>query len=193
MNRRIRADQVRVIRGEDSSESMVMGIRDAIDLAQREGLDLVEVGPNQNPPVCRLLDYGRFKFIQSKKQREARKVSRSTSKQKEVRLSPVMSDNDIETKIKVTKNLLAEGAKVRVFVRFRGRQRAHPEMAMKVLRKVAEGVSSVAKLEKPPGMEGRVLSILLAPSPQQKQQDRQGKAGPAVAASAPTEGESATE
>ncbi len=170
-----------------------MGIRDAIDLAQREGLDLVEVGPNQNPPVCRLLDYGRFKFIQSKKQREARKVSRSTSKQKEVRLSPVMSDNDIETKIKVTKTLLGEGAKVRVFVRFRGRQRAHPEMAMKVLRKVAEGVASVAKLEKPPGMEGRVLSILLAPSPQQKQQDRQGKAGPAVAASAPTEGESATE
>tara|TARA_Y100001936_G_scaffold253709_1_gene320291 strand:- start:5369 stop:5887 length:519 start_codon:yes stop_codon:yes gene_type:complete len=172
---------------------MVMGIRDAIDLAQREGLDLVEVGPNQNPPVCRLLDYGRFKFIQSKKQREARKVSRSTSKQKEVRLSPVMSDNDIETKIKVTKTLLAEGAKVRVFVRFRGRQRAHPEMAMKVLRKVAEGVASVAKLEKPPGMEGRVLSILLAPSPQQQQRDRQGKAGPVAAASAPTEGESATE
>ena len=193
MNRRIRADQVRVIRGEDSSESMVMGIRDAIDLAQREGLDLVEVGPNQNPPVCRLLDYGRFKFIQSKKQREARKVSRSTSKQKEVRLSPVMSDNDIETKIKVTKTLLGEGAKVRVFVRFRGRQRAHPEMAMKVLRKVAEGVASVAKLEKPPGMEGRVLSILLAPSPQQKQRDREGKADPVAAASAPSEGESATE
>ncbi len=193
MNRRIRADQVRVIRGEDSSESVVMGIRDAIDLAQREGLDLVEVGPNQNPPVCRLLDYGRFKFIQSKKQREARKVSRSTSKQKEVRLSPVMSDNDIETKIKVTKTLLGEGAKVRVFVRFRGRQRAHPEMAMKVLRKVAEGVASVAKLEKPPGMEGRVLSILLSPSPQQKQRDRQGKADPVAAASAPSEGESATE
>ena len=170
VNRRIRADEVRVIRGEDSTESAVMSIRDAIDMAEEEGLDLVEVGPNQSPPVCRILDYGRFKYIQGKKQREARKVSRSASKQKEVRLSPVMSDNDIETKIKMTKNLLSEGAKVRVFVRFRGRQRAHPEIAMKVLRKVAEGVATVAKLEKPPGMEGRVLSILLAPSSQQNQQ-----------------------
>jgi len=170
VNRRIRADEVRVIRGEDSTESVVMSIRDAIDMAEGEGLDLVEVGPNQSPPVCRILDYGRFKYIQGKKQREARKVSRSASKQKEVRLSPVMSDNDIETKINMTKNLLSEGAKVRVFVRFRGRQRAHPEIAMKVLRKVAEGVAMVAKLEKPPGMEGRVLSILLAPSSQQNQQ-----------------------
>ena len=170
VNRRIRADEVRVIRGEDSTESVVMSIRDAIDMAEGEGLDLVEVGPNQSPPVCRILDYGRFKYIQGKKQREARKVSRSASKQKEVRLSPVMSDNDIETKIRMTKNLLSEGAKVRVFVRFRGRQRAHPEIAMKVLRKVAEGVATVAKLEKPPGMEGRVLSILLAPSSQQNQQ-----------------------
>ena len=170
VNRRIRADEVRVIRGEDSTESVVMSIRDAIDMAEGEGLDLVEVGPNQSPPVCRILDYGRFKYIQGKKQREARKVSRSASKQKEVRLSPVMSDNDIETKIKMTKNLLSEGAKVRVFVRFRGRQRAHPEIAMKVLRKVAEGVATVAKLEKPPGMEGRVLSILLAPSSQKNQQ-----------------------
>ena len=170
VNRRIRADEVRVIRGEDSTESVVMSIRDAIDMAEGEGLDLVEVGPNQSPPVCRILDYGRFKYIQGKKQREARKVSRSASKQKEVRLSPVMADNDIETKIRMTKNLLSEGAKVRVFVRFRGRQRAHPEIAMKVLRKVAEGVATVAKLEKPPGMEGRVLSILLAPSSQQNQQ-----------------------
>jgi translation initiation factor IF-3 len=170
VNRRIRADEVRVIRGEDSTESVVMSIRDAIDMAEGGGLDLVEVGPNQSPPVCRILDYGRFKYIQGKKQREARKVSRSASKQKEVRLSPVMSDNDIETKIRMTKNLLSEGAKVRVFVRFRGRQRAHPEIAMKVLRKVAEGVATVAKLEKPPGMEGRVLSILLAPSSQQNQQ-----------------------
>jgi len=185
VNRRIRADEVRVIRGEDSSESLVMSIRDALDLAQDEGLDLVEVGPNQNPPVCRLLDYGRFKFIQSKKQREARMVSRSASKQKDVRLSPVMSDNDIDTKINMTKKLLAEGAKVRVFVRFRGRQRAHPEIAMQVLRKVAEGVASVAKLEKPPGMEGRVLSILLAPSPQLKERERQEKRQEKPKAAAP--------
>lgn len=164
-----------MIRGEDSSESLVISLDGALDMAQEQMLDLVEVGPNQNPPVCRILDYGRFKFIQGKKQREARKVSRSASKQKDVRLSPVMSDNDIETKINITKNLLAEGAKVRVFVRFKGRQRAHPEIAMRVLRKVAEGVAPVAKLEKPPGMEGRVLSILLVPSVQQKERVRQQK------------------
>jgi translation initiation factor IF-3 len=109
-----------------------------------------------------------------------------------------MSDNDVQTKINITKKLLAEGAKVRVFVRFRGRQRAHPEIAMKVLRKVAEGMASVAKLEKPPGMEGRVLSILLAPSPQQKERERQEKSAPAAAVAtaagnAPSDGESATE
>lgn len=173
---------MRVIRGESSSESVVMSLKDALDMAQDEGLDLVEVGPNQNPPVCRLLDYGKFKFIQNKKQREARKVSRNASKQKEVRLSPVMSENDIETKIRMTKSLLSEGAKVRVFVRFRGRQRAHPEIAMKVLRKVAEGVASVAKLEKPPGMEGRVLSILLAPSAQAAQSKKQDSPEPVAAA-----------
>lgn len=93
-----------------------------------------------------------------------------------------MSENDIETKIRMTKSLLAEGAKVRVFVRFRGRQRAHPEIAMKVLRKVAEGVASVAKLEKPPGMEGRVLSILLAPSAQAAQSKKQDSPEPVAAA-----------
>jgi len=112
-----------------------------------------------------------------------------------------MSDNDIETKINMTKNLLAEGAKVRVFVRFRGRQRAHPEIAMKVLRKVAEGVATDAKLEKPPGMEGRVLSILLAPSPQHKERDRQVKpprppeavTATAAPSSAPEDGDTANE
>jgi translation initiation factor IF-3 len=109
-----------------------------------------------------------------------------------------MSDNDIETKIKMTKNLLGEGAKVRVFVRFRGRQRAHPEIAMKVLRKVAEGVATVAKLEKPPGMEGRVLSILLAPSVVAKERERQEKSTPVMAAApaangTPTDGAAAVE
>ncbi|MCH8230020.1 MAG: translation initiation factor IF-3, partial [Chloroflexi bacterium] len=104
VNRRIRADEVRVVRGEDSTESVVMPLHDALDMALDEGLDLVEVGPNQNPPVVRILDYGRFKFIQSKKQREARKISRSASRQKDVRLSPVMSDNDIETKIITTED-----------------------------------------------------------------------------------------
>ena len=126
VNRRIRAPIVRVIRGEDSSSSTVMPIQDAIRLADEEGLDLVEVAPNQSPPVCRLLDYGRFKFIQAKKAKEARKASRGTNQQREVRMRPRISDNDIQSKIRTVKGLLAEGAKVRVAVLLRGRENTHP-------------------------------------------------------------------
>ncbi|MFL2665742.1 MAG: translation initiation factor IF-3 [Dehalococcoidia bacterium] len=165
MNEQIRSKEVRVIRGEssDSSESTVMNVKDALILADDLGLDLVEVAPNQNPPVCRILDYGKFKFIQNKKDKESRKATRNLSKQKEVRLSPVMSENDILTKIRKVNSFILDGAKVRVFVRFRGRQRAHPEIAMKVLRRVAESTSEIAKLEKAPTMDGRVLSVMLVP------------------------------
>lgn len=177
MNEQIRSKEVRVIRGEssDNSESTVMHIKDALILADDLGLDLVEVAPNQKPPVCRILDYGKFKFIQNKKEKESRKATRSLSKQKEVRLSPVMSENDILTKIRKVNSFILDGAKVRVFVRFRGRQRAHPEIAMKVLRRVAESTSEIAKLEKAPTMDGRVLSVMLVPdinknnSPKNKQ------------------------
>ena len=140
-----------------------MPIQDAIRLADEEGLDLVEVAPNQSPPVCRLLDYGRFKFIQAKKAKEARRASRGTNQQREVRLRPRISDNDIQSKIRTVKGLLAEGAKVRVAVLLRGRENTHPEVAMKVLRRVAEGVASEARLERPPTREARSISIVLAP------------------------------
>jgi translation initiation factor IF-3 len=164
VNRRIRAPIVRVIRGEDSSSSIVMPIQDAIRLADEEGLDLVEVAPNQSPPVCRLLDYGRFKFIQAKKAKEARKASRGTNQQREVRMRPRISDNDIQSKIRTVKGLLAEGAKVRVAVLLRGRENTHPEVAMKVLRRVAEGVASEARLERAPTREARSIAIMLAPA-----------------------------
>ena len=141
-----------------------MSIDEALQLAEEEGLDLVEVAPNQSPPVCRLLDYGRFKFIQSKKAKEARKSARGASQMREVRLFPRTSENDIQSKIKVVRRLLQEGDKVRVTVRFRGREQTHPEIGMKVLRRVAEGVAQDAKLERPPTMEARSLSIILAPA-----------------------------
>ncbi len=136
---------------------------EALSFAQDMGLDLVEVGPDQNPPVVRLMDYGKFKFDQSKKAKEARKASRATSQLKKVRLTAKIADNDIAQKTKRVLEFLQDGAKVQVFVRFRGRERAHPELAMDVLRRVAMGVTEHARLEQKPVMEGRTLSMLLAP------------------------------
>ena len=136
---------------------------EALNLAQDMGLDLVEVGPDQNPPVVRLMDYGKFKFDQSKRAKEARKASRATSQLKKVRLTAKIADNDIAQKTKRVLGFLQDGAKVQVFVRFRGREQAHPEIAMDVLRRVAKGVAEHARLEQKPVMEGRMLSMLLAP------------------------------
>jgi len=167
VNRQIRAPVVRVIR-EEGGEAIVMQIYDALRMAEQESLDLVEVSPNQSPPVCRLLDYGKFKFIQAKKAREGRKGQKTrTSEMREVRLTPTIAEHDVQSKIRSVAELLDDGAKVRVAVFFRGRQVTHPELAVKVLRKVAEGVAAKAKLERPPLMEGRALSIILAPAGQQ--------------------------
>ena len=119
---------------------------DALNLAQEMGLDLVEVGPDQNPPVVRVMDYGKFKFDQSKRAKEARKASRATSQLKKVRLSAKIAENDVAQKTKRVLGFLQDGAKVHVFVRFRGREQAHPEIAMDVLRRVATGVAEHALL-----------------------------------------------
>ncbi|MBI20818.1 MAG: translation initiation factor IF-3 [Chloroflexi bacterium] len=165
VNSNIIVSNVRVITGENSQESVVLDTGEAIKLAANSGLDLVEVGPNQTPPVCRIMDYGRFKYIQGKKDKESQKASRAASKVKEVRLSPVTSENDLKSKMKITKGLLLQGAKVRVFVRFRGRQNAHPNVGMKVLQKFAEGLSDYSKLESAPSMVGRSINIVLTPLP----------------------------
>ena len=146
-----------------AASSTVMKRNEAMRLAQDMGLDLVEVGPDQNPPVVRLMDYGKFKFDQSKRAKEARKASRATSQLKKVRLTAKIAENDVAQKTKRVLSFLQDGAKVQVFVRFRGRERAHPELAMDVLRRVAKGVAEYARLEQKPVMEGRTLSMMLAP------------------------------
>ena len=170
LNHLIRVPEVRLIGSGDGNdedaESVVMETRDALVLARERGLDLVEVGPNQSPPVVKLLDYGRFKFVQSKKAKEARK-SQVKTELRAVRLSPKIGQHDIEAKIRKVRELLNDGAKVRVFVRMRGRENQHPEVAVKVLRKVAEAVANEAKLEKAPTVEVRAISIVLAPSANQ--------------------------
>ncbi len=159
-----------------AASSTVMKRNEAMRLAQNMGLDLVEVGPDQNPPVVRLMDYGKYKFDQSKRAKEARKASRATSQLKKVRLTAKIADNDVAQKTKRVMEFLQDGAKVQVFVRFRGRERAHPELAMDVLRRVAKGVAEYARLEQKPVMEGRTLSMLLAP--------RSGKQAPKPVAEA---------
>ena len=131
-------------------------------MARDQGVDLVEVSPNASPPVCRLLDYGRFRYTQTKREREARK-SQKTNVVREVRFRPRIADHDRESKIRRILDLLGEGAKVKVSVMFRGREITHPELGVALLRGVAEQLKEDAKLETPPLMEGRRLNIILAP------------------------------
>lgn len=146
-----------------------MPVRDALTLARERELDLVEVAPNSVPPVCRLLDYGKFRYIQSTKEREMRR-STKTSTMRQVRMRPRIGRHDIEAKERLIERLLGEGAKVRVSVLFRGREIVHPELAIKLLREVAETLKDKSKVEQPPAMEGRMMSIILVPGAAAKQE-----------------------
>ena len=161
VNRQIRASTVRVIT-EDGDQVGVLSLRDALVAADERGLDLVEVAPTADPPVCRLLDYGRFRYIQTKRDKESRK-SQKTTELREIRFKPTTGQHDIDSKSRTIKKLLLEGSKVKVSVLFRGRSITHPELGIGLLRKVAESMQDGSKLEKAPSMEGRMLSIILAP------------------------------
>lgn len=132
-------------------------------LAREAGLDLVEVSPNANPPVCRILDYGKWKYEQAKKERDAKKHQRGTMIH-EVRMRPRTGQHDIDLKVRIATRLLGEGDKVKLAVMFRGREMAHPEVGREVLDKALDGLKDVALVEKPPGMEGRFLSVILTPT-----------------------------
>lgn len=161
-NQRIRATTVRVI-DEDDAQLGIMSRDDALQLAQQKELDLVEVAPAADPPVCRILDYGRFRYVQSKKESEAKKAQKSVAL-REVRLRPGIGAHDQEAKLKKVHKLLDTGAKVKMSVVFRGRSITHPEIGVSLLKKMAESLQNEAKLEKAPTMEGRSLSIVLMPT-----------------------------
>jgi translation initiation factor IF-3 len=131
--------------------------------AREAGLDLVEVDANGNPPVCRLLDYGKWKYEQAKKERDARKHQRGTMVH-EVRLRPRTGQHDIDLKVRIVERLLAEGDKVKLSVMFRGREMSHPEVGQEVLERALTRLTDIATVEKPPGMEGRFLSVILTPT-----------------------------
>lgn len=131
--------------------------------AREAGLDLVEVDANGNPPVCRILDYGKFKYEQAKKEREGRKHQRGTMVH-EVRMRPRTGQHDIDLKVRIAERLLAEGDKVKLSIMFRGREMSHPEVGHDVLQRALQQLTEAATVEKPPGMEGRFLSVILTPA-----------------------------
>ena len=140
-----------------------MSVQDAMSLAQEKNLDLVEVSATADPPVCRILDYGKLRYMHAKKVKESKKSQKSTI-MREVRFRPNIGTHDLEAKTRKVKNLLDDGTKVRVAVFFRGREVTHPELGMSLLKRVAEELKDDARLERPPTMEGRALAIILTPN-----------------------------
>jgi translation initiation factor IF-3 len=140
-----------------------MPVLQARETARKHGLDLVEVAPMSVPPVCRLLDYGKFKYEQQKKEQQARKSQKVTAT-REIRLRPKIGIHDFEAKARVARKLLADGNKVKVTLLFRGREITHPDLGWKVLQRMAETLGEVAYPERQPLMEGRRMDIVLAPN-----------------------------
>ena len=160
-NQDIRVPRVLLIdqNGEKQGE---MPIGAAIEAAEEVGMDLVEIVPNANPPVCKIMDYGKFRFQEQKKKNEARKRQKVVEL-KEIKLRPNIDTHDYDVKAKAMHRFFEEGDKVKVTLRFRGREMAHPELGMKLLVKVREDFDEVAKVEYEPRMEGRQMIMILAP------------------------------
>ena len=163
VNERIRAHQVRLI-DENGENVGVMTPQRALDIARERNLDLVEISPNANPPVCKLMDYGRYKYEQAKKENEARK-NQKTITLKEIRLSPRTDEHDVDVKTRKIQEFLAEGDRVRVSVKFRGAEMRHPDIGRKLLDGIVEVLKGTAVLERPPLMEGKMMSMTLSRAP----------------------------
>ncbi|MGO9391071.1 translation initiation factor IF-3 [Rhodoblastus sp.] len=160
-NRDIRVREVQLIDAEGQNRGVV-DIAEALTLAEEGGLDLVEIVPNANPPVCKILDYGKFRFNEQKKAAEARKKQKIVEI-KEIKLRPGIDDHDYETKMKAVKRFFDEGDKVKFVLRFRGREMAHQELGFRVLERVKQETATTAKIELEPSMEGRQMIMVLAP------------------------------
>ena len=160
-NQMIAVDKVRVI-DENGENIGVMLTNEAIEQAASVGLDLVEVSPNADPPVCKFLDVGKFRYEAQKKANLARK-SQKTQEIKEIKMRPNIDDHDYDTKMRSVTKFIGEGDKVKVTLRFRGREMAHQQLGMDLLRRVQDDVAEVAKVEAWPRMEGRQMLMVIAP------------------------------
>jgi translation initiation factor IF-3 len=161
VNRRIRVPQVRVI-GADGGQLGVLDTSEALRIAEEGGLDLVEVSPKAMPPVCKIMDYGKFKYEDSKKRKDAKK-HQSTVTYKEIKFRPKTDIHDLQFKVDHIRRFLLEGNKARLVVIFRGREIVHPETGQAMLKKVVDLTSDIAQVEQPPMMEGRRMLMIIAP------------------------------
>lgn len=160
INEQIRDREVRLI-GEEGEQLGVMSSREAQKLADEAGLDLVKIAPTAKPPVCKIVDYGKYRYEQARKEKEARKKQK-TIEIKEIRLSPNIDTNDLNTKINAAKKFLTKGDKVKVTLRFRGREMAHMNASKHILDDFAEALTEIAVVEKPAKGEGRSMTMVLA-------------------------------
>ena len=155
------AKEIRLV-GEKGEQLGIMPVAQARDLSRKQNLDLVEVAPGSVPPVCRLLDYGKFKYEQSKKEQQAKKAQK-LSLLREIRLRPKIGVHDFNAKARTARKLLTDGDKVKVTLMFRGRESTHPELGWKVLQRMVESLNDISHLERQPVMEGRRMNIIMAP------------------------------
>ena len=161
INEEITDKEIRLI-GNEGEQLGIMSAEEALRIATEQDLDLVKIAPGSNPPVCKIMDYGKFRFEQTKKEKDAKKNQR-VIEIKEIRMSPGIDVGDFNTKLKNAQKFLADGNRVKVSVRFRGREMAHTEIGRDLLTKFAEQCAEVANMEKAAKMEGRNMSIFLAP------------------------------
>ena len=161
INDAIRVREVRLI-DENGENVGVVSRFDAMERATTAGLDLVEISPDAEPPVCKIMDFGKFKFEQQKKAAEARKKQKIVEI-KEIKMRPAIDDHDYDVKLRAIRRFFEEGDKVKVTLRFRGREMAHQELGMKVLQRVKAEVEGIAKVESEPRLEGRQMVMVLAP------------------------------
>jgi translation initiation factor IF-3 len=173
VNERIRIREVRLI-DEEGQQVGIIPTRDAMEMARSRGLDLVEVAPNAVPPVCRIMDYGKFRYEQSRKERESRR-NQHVIELKEVRIRPKIDDHDLETKGRQAAKFLEAGDKVKMTVLFRGREMAHPDIGKALLDQLADMLRPHGTIEQTPRLEGRTMTMMLNPLKQkQSQQEKEG-------------------
>lgn len=159
INEQIRDREVRVI-GEDGQQLGVMSSRDAMKLAEEAGVDLVKIAPTAKPPVCRIVDYGKFRYEQTRKEKDAKKKQKTTEV-KELRLSPNIDTNDLNTKVNAARKFLSKGDKVKITLRFRGREMAHMNNSKHILDDFAQALADIAVIDRAPKVEGRSMTMFL--------------------------------
>jgi translation initiation factor IF-3 len=161
INEKIRADQVRLI-GAEGEQVGIVSLQEALSYADRLNLDLVEVAPMANPPVCKVMDYGKYRYEQEQKAKEARK-RQTTISIKEIKLRPKIDDHDFETKKGHVERFLKKGDKVKLTIMFRGRELVHPHLGEKLLRRMADELADIGEVESQPNLDGRNMVMMLAP------------------------------